>query len=268
MDGVAGWFEKRGEIPLVPPPRIREYEPLGDDPDPPHADFSDESIRGVAFGIEYCDQRGWLSRRTIRCLALDPRPPACIKAYCNVCGTTRAFRADRIVSVIDLRSGRMLASDEHVAILAPYLPQYDADPTAAVMRRLQQVSRPGVFALLQFAMIGGRLGEIERQILLDYVAAEAANSGLPFPADRVELWIDNLAPTLDAVVAAIGDLLATKAGFARLLPRLLKLVRAREGARQEDSITELFAEIREHYRRKLRDWPSERARAAAGLSSA
>ena len=266
MDGVAGWFERRGEIPLVPPPRIREYEPLDDDADPPDADFSDESIRGVAFGIEYCAQRGWLSRRTIRCLALDPRPPTCIKAFCHVRGTSRAFRIDRIVSIIDFRSGRMLASDEHVAILAPYLAQ-DVSESAALLRRVHELARPGVFALLQFAMVEGRLGDAERQIVLDYVAAEAAAAGLPFPADHIELWIDNLAPTLDAVVTATGELLATKEGFARLLPRLLKLVRAREGARHEESITELFAEIRQHYRRKLLDWPSARARAGGARPS-
>ena len=37
MDGVVGWFERRGEIPLAPPPRLREYGPLADDPDRPDA---------------------------------------------------------------------------------------------------------------------------------------------------------------------------------------------------------------------------------------
>ncbi len=264
MDGVAGWFEKRGEIPLVPPPRFREYGPLRDDPDRPDADFSDMSVCGVAFAIEYCDQHGWMSTRTVRCLALDSRPPACLKAFCHVRGTTRSFRIDRIISVVDLRSGAILPGDAHVALLAPYLPQHRQDPEISAMRDLLDAAASGAFTLLQIAMAEGRLGDREREVVLDYVAAEAAAVKIPLPPQAaVELWVDNLAPPLDSVVAAIGRLLSEKDKLVRLLPWFLKLVRSREAAGEERSISELIAEIRLHYRRKLQDSPGP-ARSRAG----
>jgi hypothetical protein len=75
------------------------------------------------------------------------------------------------------------------------------------------------------------------------------------PQAAVELWVDNLAPPLDSVVAAIGRLLSEKDKLVRLLPWFLKLVRSREAAGEEQSIGELIAEIRLQYRRKLLDSP-------------
>lgn len=258
MTGVGGWFESRGEIPLVRPPRLRDYVPLSDEPERRDEDFSVDSIRGVAFALEYCDSRGWISTRTIRCLGLDPRPPANLKAFCQVCGTSRTFRIDRIISIMDLRSGRMLDGNAHAGLLAPYVPDTVWDAEVAAMRDLQVVARDGVFALLQLAMAEGRLDDKPRAIVLEYVRAEAeaARISLP-PADQVELWIDNLAPPLDAVVSAVDRLLGERDKFVRLLPWLLKLVRTRDDfAAQEHSVRDLIAEVRLHFRRKLLDWPA------------
>jgi hypothetical protein len=126
------------------------------------------------------------------------------------------------------------------------------------MRALQGATRDGVFALLHLAMPDGRLTLAARDIVLGYVQAEAEATccALPSPA-AAELWIDNLAPPLDAVVASVDRLLAEKDKFARLLPWLLKVVRSREAfADQEESVRELIAEIRAHFRRKLMERPS------------
>jgi hypothetical protein len=142
-----------------------------------------------------------------------------------------------------------------VALLAPYLLQH-RQPEISAMRDLLDGAAFGVFALLQIAMAEGRLGDKEREIVLNYVAAEAAALQIPLPPQAaVELWVDNLAPPLDAAVAAIGRLLSDKDKLARLLPSILKLVRSREGAGQEQSISDLIAEIRLHYRRKLLESP-------------
>jgi hypothetical protein len=197
-----------------------------------------------------------MSTRTVRCLALDPRPPAYLKAFCHVRGTSRTFRIDRIISVVDLRSGAMLPGDAHVALLAPYLLQHRREPEISAMRDLLDGTASGVFALLQIAMAEGRLGDKERKIVLDYVAAEAAALQIPLPPQAaVELWVDNLAPPLDAAVAAISRLLSDKDKLARLLPWFLKLVRSRDAAGEEQSISELIGEIRVHFRRKLQDSP-------------
>jgi hypothetical protein len=258
MDGVAGWFERRGEIPLVPPRGVREYGPLSDDPDRPDDDFSATDIHGVAFALEYCDARGWASTRTIRCFALDPSNPAQIKAYCNVRRMTRAFRVDRIISIASLRTGRILSGDEHVALLAPYMPFAAVDVRTQAMCALQAATKDGVFALLQLAMSNGHLSDRAREIVLDYVKAEGEAAGCALPPVRsVELWIDNLAPPLDAVVTSVNNLLSEKDKFVRLLPRLLKVVRSQDSfAEQEEAVRELIEEVRQHFRRKLMDWPS------------
>ena len=257
MNGVAGWFEARGEIPLVRPSGILEYGPLSDDPERPDENFSADGIRGVAFALEYCDSRGWVSTRTIRCLGLDPRGPAHLKAFCNVRGTSRSFRIDRIIAIAELRSGRILSGEAHVGLLAPYLDD-PADHRVAAMRELHSVARDGVFALLQLAMPEGRLEEKAREIVLAYVKGEADVTQCPLPpADAVELWIDNLAPPLDAVVSAVNNLLAEKDKFVRLLPWLLKVMRTRDDFPvQEQSVRQLIAEVRLHFRRKLMDWPA------------
>src|SRR4051812_31276991 len=101
MEGVVRWFERRGEIPLVPPSTIREYGSLTDDPDRFGGGYSIAGIRGVTFVIEYPHSRGWPSIRTVRCLGIAPRHPASLTAYCRVRQAVRKFRIDRIISIMD-----------------------------------------------------------------------------------------------------------------------------------------------------------------------
>lgn len=259
MNGVAGWFERRGELPLAPTAGLREYGPMADDGDLPESTTFSNAIGGVAFGLEYCDSRGWVSTRTIRCIGIDARRPASLKAYCTLRRTTRSFQVDRIISIMNYRTGAILSGDEHGALLAPYLAAEGTECEAPVtsLRALQRCARGGVYALLHLAMPEGRLGDGPRSLILDYVEAEAgaAVRRLP-PQELVELWIDNLAPSLDSVVAAVQSLVDEKDKLARLLPWLLKIVRSQESfAVQETAIRELIAEVRGHYRRKLLQWP-------------
>ena len=168
----------------------------------------------------------------------------------------RTFRIDRIISIFDLRSGRMLSSEEHLALLAPY--SGDESSESGSMHALRAAVGDGVFALLHLAMADGRLGETARNMVLAYVRAEAEAVGSALPADaEIELWIDNLSPPLDAVRSSVDNLLAEKDKFVRLLPCLLKIVRLQESfAVQEESVRELIAEVREHFRRKLLEWPA------------
>ena len=250
MDGVAGWFERRGEVPLVAPPRLREYGPLSDDPDRPETDFTGDAIRGLAFALEYCDSRGWVSMRTIRCLAVDQGTPTHLKAFDNVRRTVRFFRLDRIVAIGDLRTGRVLTGEQYATLVGPYIGLAKTDPRVQISAELRDATRDGVFALLHLAMPEGRLGEASRSTILEYVRSEAelARCAAP-PAASVELWIDNLSPPLDAVCDGVRTLLADKDKFARLLPWLLKIMRGFDTyAADQTSIRELLAAVRAHYR--------------------
>jgi hypothetical protein len=258
MGGVAGWFERRGEIPLACPPGIREYGPVSDDPDRPDGDSAIDTINGVAFALEYCDLHGWVSTRTVRCFAIDPVNPVSIKAYCNVRGATRTFRLDRIVSIANLRTGHILTGAQHVALLAPYLPGQSDDSQLPALCELQSKAKDGVFALLQLAMARGRLRLPSRQMIVDYVRAEADATQCPLPpTDTIGLWVDNLSPPLDAVIASVNRLLDQKEKLARLLPWLLKVARGQDSfVVQDEAIRELIAEIRTHFRDTLPDAPA------------
>lgn len=257
MKGVVRWFEQHGEIPLVPPSAVREYGSLSDDPDRFGGGYSIAGIRGVAFVMEYCDSHGWTSIRAIRCLGIDTRHPASLTAYCHVRDKVCKFRVDRIISIMDLRSGHIVSADEHLTLLAPYLPNDEPETYLCVLVDLQNAVRDGVFALLQLAMLSGRLGDASRAIVLDYVKAEAKVLGLELPAiELIELWIDNLAPPLDAVAASVTKLLEDKDKFARLLPWLLRVARSQEAfPKLEESVRDLIAEVRAHFRSAPRDRP-------------
>jgi hypothetical protein len=249
MGAVVDWFEARGEIPLIPPRRLREYAPLTDDfGRPPDENFLDD-ICGVAFAMEYCDAHGWTSTRTIRCLSLDPQHPAWLHGYCHVSEAAMSFRIDRIISLFDLRSGRMLTSDEHVALLSPYLVHDEKGSLVRSLARVQAAARDGVFALLQIAMLDGRLGDEARDAVLAYVKAEAAAQECSLPPHAlVELWVDNLAPPPIAVSRSVSRLLTDKDKVARLLPFLLKVARAQTGLPDpEETVRALIRAIRAHF---------------------
>ncbi len=258
MQGVVDWFVRHGERPLAPPARFREYAPLDDDRDGSN-DFSDQSIRGLTFALEYCDSRGWDSTRTVRCLAVDPIHPAAIRAHCNVRGEERTFRVDRIISIADLRTGRILSSHEQMALLAPYLHGAYRDPDFVALAALQEATRDGVFALLQLAMQDGTLGTAARVAVLNYVKAEAKAVGCRVPPHAyIELWLDNLSPPLEAVADSVANLLADKDKFARLLPCLLKVMRSNDGhPDREEAMRELMGLVRSHFRQKVFAWPRD-----------
>lgn len=250
MAGVVRWFEKQGEIPLVPPPEVREYASLTDDPDRFGGGYSVAGVRGVAFAIEYCDSHGWTSTRTIRCLGIDTRHPASVTAYCHVRDKLCRFRLDRVISIMRLRTGAFLSADEHLALLAPYLPDQNPPAYLASLMTMQDATRDGVYALLQLAMRKGRLQDEPRRHVLDYVHAEAVARSIPLPSgDLVEIWVDNLAPPLDAVAGAVTRLLDDRQRFARFLPFVLKIVRSIEDfPRPEESVRELMSEVRLHFK--------------------
>jgi hypothetical protein len=99
-------------------------------------------------------------------------------------------------------------------------------------------------------MTDGRLREAPRDVIHRYVRSEAGVLGIKLPAfELVALWIDNLAPPLDAVSASVARLLQDKARFSRLLPWLLKVVRSQpDFPDQEESIRELISRVRAHFR--------------------
>ena len=245
---IVSWFARRGEIPLVAPPRFREYCPLADDPDRNGLDFPDASVSGLAFGIDYLDLRGWLSTRVVRCVALNTTRPGALKAYCSVRKSVRTFRLDRIVSTTNLRSGVTAQGGSHLVLLAPSF--LKDDPACLAFARVRDAVRSGVFLLLSMAMGNGRLSSSAREVVLSHVLKEAQYLGLPTPPlDLVMLWLENLSPSEELVLSAVPDLLADKAATIRFLPRLLEITRVFGVADSIDAaaMRELIAAIRGYF---------------------
>ena len=158
---------------------------------------------------------------------------------------------------MDLRTGRIVSADEHLALFAPYLLSNAPEADLCTLVDLQDEARDGVHALLQVAMRDGRLGDGARDFIFDYVKAEADFLAVGLPAfELVELWIDNLSPPLDVVTESVARLLEDRAAFARLLPSILKVARSKECFPDlEESLRTLMAEVRAHFRTAPRDRP-------------
>lgn len=247
---VTAWFESRANVPLMPPPGFGEWAPIADDGAPFDADFSRTDIAGLAFGMEYRDEAGETSARTIRCLAIDTHEPGYIYAYCHYRRDRRAFRLDGIRSIVSLRSGAILTPDAAALLLAPYDLPEALSPRQRTLATLVAAVKPGVSILLALAMPDGRLHDDPRRAILDYIAGEARALGLPLPASEgIDLFVDNLSPPHTSVGEASDALLADREKLARLLPAVMevaKLTPHRKAA--EANVASLIAAVRDHYR--------------------
>lgn len=239
-------FAGLSELPLTPPPHFRSYGPLADDPDPIDLRLDTETSRGLAFAIEYCDSRGWISMRTIRCQAASADHPGYLQAWCAVRRTTRVFRLDRIISITHLRTGRLLDGCGHRMILDAILGRtpragIDAEPIVGT-------ERDGSALLL--ALAGAAGGDAERAVVADYIAAERAARGAAVPsAQAVALWVEHFVPDSHFVREAEERLFRDRDALVRLLPWTLKLASAGTpiDPGQETVLRDLMEMVRHRY---------------------
>ena len=256
-NAVTAWFESRTNVPLIPPPGFGEWAPDSDDGDPLDADFTRTEIAGLAFGMEYRDETGEASARTIRCLAIDPEGPGYIHAYCHYRRDRRTFCIDGIRSIVSLRSGAILSPEAAGLLLAPYeLPE----ALSAHQRTLASVVaavKPGVSILLGLAMPEGRLYAEPRRAALAYIMAEAEALSLTLPhLEGLELFLDNLSPPHTVVAQASDDLLSDRAKFARLLPYVMEIAKLTPHRQLRDAnLGALITAVREHFRTGTRPVP-------------
>lgn len=247
---VTAWFESRANVPLMPPPGFGEWAPMADDGAPFDADFSRTDIAGLAFGMEYRDEAGEASVRTIRCLAIDSRDPGYIYAYCHYRRDRRTFRIDGIRSIVSLRSGTILGPEAAALLLAPYDLPEALSASQYALAALVAVVKPGVSILLALAMPDGRLYDEPRHAVLEYITAEARVLGLALPRlDGIELFVDNLSPPHTAVGEASDALLADREKLARLLPYVMEVAKLTPHRNPHAAnVSSLIAAVRDHFR--------------------
>jgi hypothetical protein len=254
---VTAWFESRTNVPLMPPPGFGEWAPESDDGEPFDADFSRRDIAGLAFGMEYRDETGEASARTIRCLAIDPFGPGYIRAYCHYRRDRRTFRMDGIRSIVSLRSGRILSPEAAGLLLAPYELPESLPVSQRLLAAVVAAVKPGVSILLGLGMPDGRLHDEPRRAVLAYVMAEARALSLTLPhMEGIELFLDNLSPPHTAVAEASDAMLADREKIARLLPYVMEIAKLTPHRNPRDAIVAaLITAVRDHFRMGAKPLP-------------
>jgi hypothetical protein len=250
-NAVTQWFAERDEVPLVPPPRFYEYAPVLEESDCRGIPCTVDEISAIAFGLNYCDLRGWASTRTVRCIGIDAGPPETLWAYCAIRKTPWPFRLDRIISVANFRTGLILEADRLDQLLAADIPGAELRGRISDIASVRIACRDGVYVLMSLAMKKGRLSHEAREVVLNYVDDEIAASGLKLGRPgATRLWIDNLSPPRTAVISAIERLLLDKSKLTRVMSWSVRAMAA-EGplsATEEASGRQLILAVRDYYR--------------------
>ncbi|MBZ8133263.1 hypothetical protein [Afifella sp. IM 167] len=166
------------------------------------------------FGISYENSSGERSARTIRLKDVYRQEGQIyIVADCSRAGGERTFRADRILRMVEHRSGAEIGNP--VRFFSRFVEgELDerADHASVMMR-----ARPGLRALLWIARADRDLSASEESLLVEYVAARAAlgKGAQDFDEDLARIWIARERPTLDSASGAVARM-ARSPGERRL----------------------------------------------------
>lgn len=189
------------------------------------------ALSGLVFGLEYSDANGVISSRVIRLKEVFPADHTLyLTGHCYLRGDDRTFRVDRILRLIDHRSGASIHNpseffERFVDRAAKVTPEHEA-----AMNR----ARPGLKALLWLAHADRRLDEAEISALLDYIPerlsiGNAKAVSLKWDRDLARLWIENYRPTLDESAGALMRM-SKGGGEARLFKAYAEKVVAADGS--------------------------------------
>ncbi|WP_414832164.1 WYL domain-containing protein [Afifella sp. YEN Y35] len=189
------------------PSRSSPRPPLGP-PEAPPGPNKAHAVSGLVFGITYQNRDDERSRRVIEVkdvydsVRSDSGQALYVDAYCFSAEAERTFRADRILRMIDHRSGEEIADPK--AYFARFV-----DPPPEVKRSHQAVmnrARPGLRALIWIARADRELAPAEVDLLLDYIDARNAYGREPGEWDRdlARLWILRDRPTLNEAAGGIS----------------------------------------------------------------
>lgn len=129
--------------------------------------------------IEYADVDGVVTRRGITLMNVEAQSHAIyIRAICHLRGAERTFRADRMLSVRDKKSGQVVPEPE--AFFYSYVPEDERpDPDHdAVMSCV----RPGLDCLIWIAMADREIASDEAEVLIAYIAERNGMAGAKFAA--------------------------------------------------------------------------------------
>lgn len=218
-----------GERPARVPPGFipGAISPDDDDIDPTPATVLDAGpLSTVRLALHYEDSRGGRSHRVIQLKCVQTRGEArYLCGFCELRGKYREFRLDRVVEIIDMRTGEV--AEDPGSFLAPLLdlartakPRKSRDATDGLLAE----SVNGLVVLLYFANSDGELHPGERAILWDYLEWQKDRCSLEGRVAKpaIEALMRTMFPTSDQFAEALEALLLDAHVHAQ---RVLDLVR-------------------------------------------
>lgn len=171
-------------VHVIPPaPKGRTLFVSERDPAPPDRTRRADESSSAAVHIEYCDAEGFTSARniTIRRIAGAPGYPETLYARCHLRKQSRAFRLDRIKTMICVATGEVLDPVEHcLALHRDGALKIEDKVLTRLMRVMTFVARcDGSFHALEQSQLEESLGRYFRFFGGDDAAYECALTEAP-----------------------------------------------------------------------------------------
>ena len=168
-------------------------------------DCAGESVAGLTLIIEYRDGKGAESMRQISCIRIEfLRGERYLRAFCHTRKQQRAFRIDRIETVIDAETGETLTDGDH------YFAAFADDRVSAAPMgwglSVQQRARlaAGLNVLTFLSRCDGHCHPAERDEIDSFAASWWIRAGIAAPMPEAEIfdYARRLAPDAEAFLLA------------------------------------------------------------------
>ena len=241
-------FRNRPDVPAVAPVDFVMSGPETDPPEDTQDHPSIDDIEGLTLAIEYHHVNGVISSRLITCKSINPNAPGFLRAHCHLRNDFRTFRVDRIRSIKEMGTGKLIDKRGVLEFLAPYIEFAAEQDKAKTQRLFQRKVGPGIKVLVFLAASDGQVHPAEQKVIIDYARAESRRLFPYQEFDEVATlrWINHLKPTRNAVRRAVLTLTEDLDHFRNLAGTMMTLIRA-DGRidRMEDvAVREIIAEVR------------------------
>jgi tellurite resistance protein/NAD-dependent dihydropyrimidine dehydrogenase PreA subunit len=202
--------------------------------------FDAGPLSTVRLALHYEDSKGDRSHRVIQVKCVQVRGDTCyLCGFCELRNRYREFRLDRIVEIVDMRTGEV-AEDPH-AYLAPLLDL--ARPARARKVRhatdgLLAESVNGLVVLLYFANSDGELNPAERRILWEYLDWQKERCSIKGRVARpaVDALMRTMFPTGDQFAEALEEMVMAEHIHAERVLGLVPAIIDADGQLDEEEV--------------------------------
>lgn len=217
-------------------------------------------LAGVRLAIAYLDSRMENTRRFVVVRGVTRTNNVFyLHAHCELRNAHRTFRIDRIVEVVDMRTGevhdnpRELFSDL-ILVANATAPRKSRRSRPDPTERLIAESEHGLTVLLYFAQSDEKLRRGERAVIWEYLEWQKHRCSIDGRVARRPLnaWMDTLLPDTEQFVAALHNLLGQESIHSlHVLAQVPEIVMA-DGKASDEEKQRLLELLRYMERQNLR----------------